>query len=214
MRFPPPRPRPASLPASRRPQSSVRRPASRFRTGAQFDRLPTHGRRPAGQHRDFTGKAYTPRSLNMKTGDVTPYVQPGGPFYGMETSHRHPMVVFAGGLPVERAGQLSARWVSQAARWRTMSRLPRLHWPGGFAERMAVLSGRSRFARMHTLFRVPSVVALGEHAKVIVTQPGRLSILLRRRRSGFSCLLLNLWSRRGERRRQIGRPPGEPTRSY
>jgi uncharacterized protein GlcG (DUF336 family) len=52
------------------------------------------------------GKAYTARSLNMKTGDVTPYVQPGGPFYGMETSHRHPMVVFAGGLPVERAGQI------------------------------------------------------------------------------------------------------------
>lgn len=52
------------------------------------------------------GKAYTARSLNMKTGDVTPYVQPGGPFYGMETSHRHPMVVFAGGLPVERGGQV------------------------------------------------------------------------------------------------------------
>jgi uncharacterized protein GlcG (DUF336 family) len=49
-------------------------------------------------------KAYTARSLNMKTGDVTPYVQPGGPFYGMETSHRHPMVVFAGGLPVTKGG--------------------------------------------------------------------------------------------------------------
>ena len=36
------------------------------------------------------GKAYTARSLNMKTGDVTPYVQPGGPFYAMETSHRQP----------------------------------------------------------------------------------------------------------------------------
>jgi len=45
-------------------------------------------------------KAYTARSLNMKTGDVTPYVQPGGPFYGMETSHRQPLVIFAGGLPV------------------------------------------------------------------------------------------------------------------
>lgn len=52
------------------------------------------------------GKAFTARSLNMKTGDVTPYVQPGGPFYGMETSHRQPMVVFAGGLPVERGGQI------------------------------------------------------------------------------------------------------------
>lgn len=52
------------------------------------------------------GKAYTARSLNMKTGDVTQYVQPGGPFYGMETSHRQPMVIFAGGLPVEDNGQV------------------------------------------------------------------------------------------------------------
>ena len=49
-------------------------------------------------------KAYTARSLNMKTGDITPYVQPGGPFYGMETSHRQALVVFAGGLPVTVAG--------------------------------------------------------------------------------------------------------------
>lgn len=52
------------------------------------------------------GKAYTARSLNMKTADVTPYVQPGGPFYAMETSHRQPLVIFAGGLPVERDGQV------------------------------------------------------------------------------------------------------------
>jgi uncharacterized protein GlcG (DUF336 family) len=52
-------------------------------------------------------KAYTARSLNMKTSDVTQYVQPGGPFYGMETSHRHPLVVFAGGMPVERGGAVA-----------------------------------------------------------------------------------------------------------
>lgn len=45
-------------------------------------------------------KAYTSRSLNMKTGDVMPLVQPGGPLYGMESSHRLPLVVFAGGVPV------------------------------------------------------------------------------------------------------------------
>jgi uncharacterized protein GlcG (DUF336 family) len=52
------------------------------------------------------GKAYTSRSLNMRTGDVTQYVQPGGPFYAMETSHRTPMVVFGGGLPVEIGGRV------------------------------------------------------------------------------------------------------------
>jgi uncharacterized protein GlcG (DUF336 family) len=51
------------------------------------------------------GEAYTLRSLNMKTGDVTPYVQPGGPFYAMETSpHRQPMVAFAGGQVVGAVG--------------------------------------------------------------------------------------------------------------
>jgi len=51
-------------------------------------------------------KAYTARSLNMKTGDLTEYVQPGGPFYGMEVSHRHPLVVFGGGQPVSRSDQV------------------------------------------------------------------------------------------------------------
>ena len=31
-------------------------------------------------------KAFTARSLNMKTGDVMQYVQPGAALYGMETS--------------------------------------------------------------------------------------------------------------------------------
>ena len=50
------------------------------------------------------GKAYTSASLKMKTADVAGAVQPGGPFYGMETSHRHPMVVFGGGVPIESGG--------------------------------------------------------------------------------------------------------------
>jgi len=46
-------------------------------------------------------KAYTSRSLNMKTGDVMPLVQPGAPLYAMENSHRLPLVVFAGGVPIQ-----------------------------------------------------------------------------------------------------------------
>ncbi len=52
------------------------------------------------------GKAYTSASLRMKTADVTDAVQPGGPFYGMEVSHRTPMVVFGGGVPVEKGGKV------------------------------------------------------------------------------------------------------------
>jgi uncharacterized protein GlcG (DUF336 family) len=53
------------------------------------------------------GKAFTARSLNMKTGDVMQYVQPGAPLYGMETSHRdRPFVVFGGGQPITRKGEV------------------------------------------------------------------------------------------------------------
>jgi len=53
------------------------------------------------------GKAYTSRSLNMKTGDVMALVQPGGPLYGMENSHARPLVVFAGGVPVTIDGTVA-----------------------------------------------------------------------------------------------------------
>lgn len=49
-------------------------------------------------------KAYTARSLNMRTGDIMPLVQPGAPLYGMETGHAPPFIVFGGGIPVERNG--------------------------------------------------------------------------------------------------------------
>lgn len=52
------------------------------------------------------GKAYTARSLNMKTGDIMPLVQPGGQLYGMENSHRQPLVVFAGGVPISKGGEI------------------------------------------------------------------------------------------------------------
>lgn len=53
------------------------------------------------------GKAYTARSLNMKTGDVTEHAQPGGAFYGVEVSHRTPMVVFGGGQPISLGGNVA-----------------------------------------------------------------------------------------------------------
>ena len=50
-------------------------------------------------------KAFTARSLNMKTGDIMQHVQPGGALYGMENSHRdRPFVVFGGGHPVTKGG--------------------------------------------------------------------------------------------------------------
>jgi uncharacterized protein GlcG (DUF336 family) len=48
------------------------------------------------------GKAYTSASLMMNTADLTQYVQPGAPFYGLEVSHRHTMVVFGGGVVAKK----------------------------------------------------------------------------------------------------------------
>lgn len=52
------------------------------------------------------GKAYTSCSVEMKTADLAPHVLPGAAFYGFETSHRHPLVVFGGGVPVRRNGMV------------------------------------------------------------------------------------------------------------
>jgi uncharacterized protein GlcG (DUF336 family) len=51
-------------------------------------------------------KAYTARSLNMRTGDIMPLVQPGQPLFAMETGHVPPFIVFGGGIPVERDGEV------------------------------------------------------------------------------------------------------------
>jgi uncharacterized protein GlcG (DUF336 family) len=53
------------------------------------------------------GKAYTARSMNMKTGDIMPLVQPGAPLYGMALTHRTPLIVFGGGAPISRNGQVA-----------------------------------------------------------------------------------------------------------
>ena len=45
-------------------------------------------------------KAYTARSMNMKTGDIMAYVQPGAPLFGMDKAHQPPLVVFGGGQPI------------------------------------------------------------------------------------------------------------------
>ena len=52
------------------------------------------------------GKAYTARSLNMKTSDLAAYAQPGAPLFGLESTHRHPFVIFGGGVPVTVGGSI------------------------------------------------------------------------------------------------------------
>ena len=48
-------------------------------------------------------KAYTAASFSMDSGALNDFVQPGAPFYGLQTSHRSALVTFGGGVPVMRA---------------------------------------------------------------------------------------------------------------
>ncbi len=52
------------------------------------------------------GKAYTARSLNMKTSDLAAYTQPGAPLFGLEVTHRQPLVIFGGGAPLSVDGTI------------------------------------------------------------------------------------------------------------
>jgi uncharacterized protein GlcG (DUF336 family) len=45
-------------------------------------------------------KAYTARAFDMPTKDLAPLAQPGGPLYGIVTSHEGRVIAFAGGIPL------------------------------------------------------------------------------------------------------------------
>lgn len=51
-------------------------------------------------------KAYTALVNRMPTGDLAPVVQPGAEFYGYDSVAGGRMIVFAGGMPLERDGVL------------------------------------------------------------------------------------------------------------
>lgn len=45
-------------------------------------------------------KAYTAISMQMKTGDLQPLVQPGGPLFGLPNGQSRPFIAFGGGAPI------------------------------------------------------------------------------------------------------------------
>ena len=51
-------------------------------------------------------KAYTALVNRMPTRDLAPLVQPGAEFYGYDSLAGGRMIVFAGGMPLERNGVL------------------------------------------------------------------------------------------------------------
>src|SRR5258707_15493237 len=52
------------------------------------------------------GKAYTARAFNMPTKDVAPLSRPDGPLFGIEAGNGGRLIMFAGGIPLERGGDV------------------------------------------------------------------------------------------------------------
>jgi uncharacterized protein GlcG (DUF336 family) len=52
------------------------------------------------------GKAYTARAFNLSTKDLAPLCQPGEPLFGLQASNGGRLIIFAGGIPLERAGEV------------------------------------------------------------------------------------------------------------
>lgn len=51
-------------------------------------------------------KAWTARAFDIATKDLGENSQPGGPFYGINASNDGKVMIFAGGVPLERDGAI------------------------------------------------------------------------------------------------------------
>ena len=51
-------------------------------------------------------KAFTARAFDLPTADLAADSQPGGQFYGIEQTNEGRVVIFAGGVPLKRDGQV------------------------------------------------------------------------------------------------------------
>src|SRR5262245_47046621 len=51
-------------------------------------------------------KAFTARAFDIATKDLAEQAQPGGQFYGIHVSNKGRVMIFAGGVPLKRNGQV------------------------------------------------------------------------------------------------------------
>ena len=51
-------------------------------------------------------KAFTARAFDIATRDLAPLAQPGADFYGINTSNQGRIMIFAGGIPLRRGGEV------------------------------------------------------------------------------------------------------------
>ncbi len=51
-------------------------------------------------------KAFTARAFDLPTADLADNSQPGGQFYGIQESNKGRVMIFAGGIPLKRDGEV------------------------------------------------------------------------------------------------------------
>jgi uncharacterized protein GlcG (DUF336 family) len=51
-------------------------------------------------------KAFTARAFDIATKDLAPLAQPGGDFFGILASNEGRIMIFAGGIPLKRGGEV------------------------------------------------------------------------------------------------------------
>jgi uncharacterized protein GlcG (DUF336 family) len=51
-------------------------------------------------------KAFTARAFNIATKDLATMSQPGEPLYGIQASNEGKVIIFAGGIPLQRNGRI------------------------------------------------------------------------------------------------------------
>ena len=51
-------------------------------------------------------KAFTARAFDLPTADLAENSQPGGQFYGIQESNKGRIMIFAGGIPLKRDGEV------------------------------------------------------------------------------------------------------------
>jgi uncharacterized protein GlcG (DUF336 family) len=51
-------------------------------------------------------KAFTARAFDLPTAELAENSQPGGQFYGIQESNKGKIMIFAGGIPLERDGEI------------------------------------------------------------------------------------------------------------
>lgn len=51
-------------------------------------------------------KAFTSRAFDVSTKDLAKFSQSGGPFFGIHASNEGRVMIFAGGVPLRRAGKV------------------------------------------------------------------------------------------------------------